>query len=1188
MEKIIKKTLETAIEIFLLVCMSFSFSYIVHEGDSVFNEAVKEYEELKSKQPDFFKTLGKSLLNKLSKPVFSVVSAEQNFQCCELTKNNAICQNIVFADDCADNARLAPSKCDATSYCREGCCIDDNAGTYDKKSTQSKCLSSGGRWIDDVNCNIPEAQLGCCMLNSRNLFITQQQCQIRVNQGEAPELDWRQMQCAGLSETRAEGACKLAGSMCRFTTEQNCISLAGEFYLNKLCTSPEVNSSCVKTSKTMCVNGKDEVYFQDSCGNPGNIYDALKINNNNYWDSISTEICGTSNGNANSKTCGNCNRFLGGMCASSSQNKFSAEYGDFYCKDTSCQYKGEKYKNGESWCVYDGKIGEGDDIVGSRHWKYVCNQGEIQIEPCADYRNQICIQQNTFDINGTKVEFRNANCIANNYRECLDLNSKKDGLSKCSATLNCIIQNVKVGGSFDFSICVPKYPGGIDLFSEGEQTMAEKICGMNTRTCVIAYKQTMTGACKCVDNCECDKASFTEQMNDVCRKLGDCGLEVNIAGEYTSNYKISKAPSLSSSYINKLVAMSVPVPGLYAEVEDYSKYLEAAGLIINSSGGGGGGGDGNSNYAQTAGSVLSGAGGVALAASMIPGVSSSFASFGIGLAPFAGAMIAAGIGMLAGSMIAKAMGLSPIGSMLMAVGAGMVFLPVMFNCPIFLIIGIVLIIISLFFGGSKCKPKKVTFTCQPWQPPTGGSDCEKCNEDLLKPCSEYRCQSLGAACELLNKGTGQEKCADANPNDATPPQIEPQYGIIGQGTQYSDINSRGFKITSVSGGCLNAYEDLVFGITTNEFAQCNFDLSEKNFDEMEYSFGANAYLKNHTTSFFLPDPSHGISQGLEWSGNLSLYVKCRDTHGNMIPEFYKINMCVNQGEDKTAPRINALNPANNKLISFNATSQEVFIYTNEVAKCKWDLQDKDYLSMENQMLCESDIDNRKGLGYECNTTLSTPEIINEFYIRCRDQPWLIGENETKRNSNQQSFIYTLNKPEKQLTIDWIMPNQDIEINTAFKTINLKAQTSGGGEYVTCAYSLSGFNTMIDMFTTTFSNPHEQSLNLIPGEKIIYIECRDETGDRATGETRFNINYDESPPQLARVYSQGEAIKLITTEESECRYSEKSCSINFNNMTLIGNGKEHEINSELGKTHYVKCKDEFGNIPVGCSVIVKAI
>ena len=77
-------------------------------------------------------------------------------------------------------------------------------------------------------------------------------------------------------------------------------------------------------------------------------------------------------------------------------------------------------ENGESWCVYDGKIGNGKDVVGSRHWKYYCHDGEVKVEPCADYRQEICVEGETVE---EDFSFTGASCRVNAWRACLDINS---------------------------------------------------------------------------------------------------------------------------------------------------------------------------------------------------------------------------------------------------------------------------------------------------------------------------------------------------------------------------------------------------------------------------------------------------------------------------------------------------------------------------------------------------------------------------------------------------------------------------------------------------------------------------------------------------------------------------------------------------------------------------------------------
>ena len=87
-----------------------------------------------------------------------------------------------------------------------------------------------------------------------------------------------------------------------------------EYNKGKLCTANELNTICEPTNQTTCVDGKDQVYFLDSCGNYANIYDSTKINDEGYWEDVVTisESCGVDDefGNSDSTTCGNCNRIV--------------------------------------------------------------------------------------------------------------------------------------------------------------------------------------------------------------------------------------------------------------------------------------------------------------------------------------------------------------------------------------------------------------------------------------------------------------------------------------------------------------------------------------------------------------------------------------------------------------------------------------------------------------------------------------------------------------------------------------------------------------------------------------------------------------------------------------------------------------------------------------------------------------
>lgn len=56
--------------------------------------------------------------------------------------------------------------------------------------------------------------------------------------------------------------------------------------------------------------------------------------------------------------------------------------------------------------------------------------------------------------------------------------------------------------------------------------------------------------------------------------------------------------------------------------------------------------------------------------------------------------------------------------------------------------------------------------CSVWQPPLGNSNCEACNNDPLKPCSEYRCRTLGSTC-IFNNDNGVGTCSAEESNDTS-------------------------------------------------------------------------------------------------------------------------------------------------------------------------------------------------------------------------------------------------------------------------------------------------------------------------------------------------------------------------------------------------------------------------------------
>jgi len=489
--------------------------------------------------------------------------------CCEKTQNGAWCQNTK-GENCEEGYRNTPTSCDATSFCRLGCCIDSVEGLCMRNTPQKVCEISTGSWLEDEECNVPQCELGCCVLGNEASFVTLTRCK-RISRVYGLTTNFRtdvfnEAECILLAHAQDRGACVFdseAEVTCVFTTRGECdnskqgnISGEAKFFKDYLCSADELATNCGPTEETTCVDGKDEVYFKDSCGNPANIYDADRIYSKDpsYWQRVfnKAESCGSGRGNINSKTCGNCDYLRGSVCA-----KGNARYGDYYCKDLNC-YKtqnGNNYRNGESWCEFTGtEKSNGLDPAGSRYFRHICIHGEEVIEPCADYRNEVCIEG---EFGSSYGNFLEAACRVNRWTDCIDQKTEKSCLNEDKR--DCIwVKGVRhdtelkedeygsgiVGGG---NICLPKNPPGLEFWSDGN---AKSICGLGNSQQRVEMKQSFFSAMqdwfggegkrKCKENCEVLETSWVDTINQVCIRLGDCGAHVNFIGKYTDEGAIWK------------------------------------------------------------------------------------------------------------------------------------------------------------------------------------------------------------------------------------------------------------------------------------------------------------------------------------------------------------------------------------------------------------------------------------------------------------------------------------------------------------------------------------------------------------------------------------------------------------------------------------------------------------------------
>lgn len=1228
--------------------------------------------------------------------------------CCEKTTSGAVCINTQEGN-CEEGYRSSPTSCETTSYCRLGTCYDSQEGICMENTPQIVCEENGGTWDSRKLQEVPQCQLGCCIIADQAAFVPLVRCK-RLSTLFGVENNYRtditnEISCIATAQAQDKGACvfeKDFERICEFTTRDDCgagnvvetangteveLSSQKKFYENYLCSAEELNTACAKQTSTTCYDGK--VYFVDSCGNLENVYSSNKEKSwNNGRVAEPEEICSPNDGS--NKDCGNCEYLLGSRCETWTGLLGKPSGSDHYCQKTECvDRNGEKRINGESWCVNDGNTGSGSDMVGSRYYREVCVDGEVRVEPCADFRNEICIDGS---IETDLGEFKTSACRVNRWHDCVFQTEEDDCTNidrrDCmwvSPVTGMILSGGSSSGSTSFSnptnnqfsnptatgnvvapitghgifgggeeeeqeetttnrpegICVPNYTPGLDFWSDTESS---SICGQASAKCIVVFEKGLIGGKKCVENCECLEEGWAMQANRVCSALGDCGAYVNYQGKYTDDgYKWTEdgaKKELTPNNINivkkgftGMVISAITGFTLLGSSPFVQEGITAAEIVpVKPTGAIIPVGPDLSSVANAAATpTVSGVKSSWLANKVlgegvtVVGETTTFSGGAILLSGLQWAGIAYGIGYLAGSLFGMTKDNTQALSMSLAAGAfvykssSMLFANMAAKAGgqqaatgLFatkgttgfmgigslgwgLIIGATIFIMMY----KKVETVTVTFDCMPWQAPTGGNDCEICNDENL-PCSEYRCRSLGQNCELVNPGSTQEKCVNVNPNDVNPPIIKPDYNELTYGHEYTNVKlsppGPGFQIVNKnsSDGCLKAFTPLKFGVITDEPSQCRIDFNHTTtIEEMSnYMGGSNLYLYNHTEQFSLPGAQafKNSSFILDNGNEFTFYLRCQDKNGNENEAEYAVRFCVEDGPDATAPEIRATSILNGGCVAEESDSAIVDFYTNEPAECKWSTTDQSYENMQNSMSCQNQMYQVNAMQlFTCRANLTgVSRDTTDFYIRCKDQP---GEIDSNRNDNKESFKFSL-RGSTGLKILNIQPNNTIFGGVSPAPIELYVQTQFGcdnGQSI-CYYSTTGNDGDYIMFYDTDNTDgiHTQRQDLTSGDHTYYIKCVDSGGNVAEQKLDFKLDIDTSAPVIARAYEEESMLKIVTLRDSECSYSLDNCDFTFDEGTIMPypNSTVHVTEWNKDNTYYIKCRDEFRNEPADCSMIVK--
>ena len=528
----------------------------------------------------------------------ALVSAQVSY-CCEKIANGAWCQNAP-REECDSGFRAVPTSCEATSYCKLGTCINSQEGICMENTPEVRCSETGGLWKEGEPDEIPQCQLGCCLIGEQAAFVTQTKCK-KLSSLYGLETNYRtdiqsEIECIASAMPKVKGACvfeKEYEITCLLLTKKECQEMDAEFHEGYLCSAEELATNCGPRGGTTCVEGKDGVYFLDTCGNLANIYDSSKINNKAYWTYIAGTKAGVevdcgSGSNADSTTCGDCDYFSGSTCKAYERGETARpNYGDYICKDLGCEDEdfqtkhGKQPQHGETWCAEAKGVGaitvddqgmlsgSEENLPGGRYFRLICYNGEVSVEPCADFRQEVCIES---EVGG----FRVAACRVNMWQDCYAQENIKDcenfekrdckvveGFSILKDENGKSLFEDEDGNKVDAS-CVPKFAPGFNFWeAEGD---AESLCSLGNMQCFVEYEKKIgsekkvSGDWKCMEECRADctwddplgicknkckddcpatcvdsegnvKSSWIREMNELCSSLGDCGVSVNYLGK---------------------------------------------------------------------------------------------------------------------------------------------------------------------------------------------------------------------------------------------------------------------------------------------------------------------------------------------------------------------------------------------------------------------------------------------------------------------------------------------------------------------------------------------------------------------------------------------------------------------------------------------------------------------------------
>ena len=288
--------------------------------------------------------------------------AQEQQACCEQTTDGSLC---IYTDQsyCNPNFNMDYQTCEQTTYCSDLVhCQVASTGQCLASITRQECLRYGDVELFDVDQYDYDDVCGktCCIFGDSCLYKNEDECRALgdVYTAYTPVMTdvENEIACRNLCLNQEQGCC-VEDNRYRYTSGDTC---EGEFYPLQYCSvlNPQ---ACSPQTRKGCFD--NDVYSFDSCGQREDL----------VLDCGSDSICEEDGEDAICKSL-DCADTYDGM-----DNTHDPRLG------------GLRY-HGESWCVYQGPVGNYLDRPGTIHSKYSCINGEEVFLPCEDYRGEVCVQ----------------------------------------------------------------------------------------------------------------------------------------------------------------------------------------------------------------------------------------------------------------------------------------------------------------------------------------------------------------------------------------------------------------------------------------------------------------------------------------------------------------------------------------------------------------------------------------------------------------------------------------------------------------------------------------------------------------------------------------------------------------------------------------------------------------------------